>query len=85
MKLAVSGMTCQGCVNAVTRSIQRAAPGSAVTVDLPGGAVEIAGAVVEPAQEERVFGQSRALGRGRGLSGDHRVEPTQLEQIAVKE
>ena len=49
MKLAVSGMTCQGCVNAVTRSIQRAAPGSAVTVDLTGGVVEIAGGVVEEA------------------------------------
>jgi copper chaperone len=47
MKLAVSGMTCHGCASAVTRSIQRAAPGSTVTVDLAGGKVEIAGAVEE--------------------------------------
>jgi copper chaperone len=47
MKLAVSGMTCHGCASAVTRSIQRAAPGSTVTVDLAGGEVEIAGAVEE--------------------------------------
>jgi copper chaperone len=47
MKLAVSGMTCQGCVNAVTRSIQRAAPGSAVAVDLAGGSIEISGALEE--------------------------------------
>ena len=51
MKLAVSGMTCHGCASAVTRSIQSAAPGSAVTVDLAGGKVEIAGvgmAIVAP-------------------------------------
>jgi copper chaperone len=47
MKLAVSGMTCHGCASAVTRSIQSAAPGSAVTVDLAGGKVEIAGVVEE--------------------------------------
>ena len=42
MKLAVSGMTCQGCATAVTKSIQRAAPGSTVKVDLDDGVVEIA-------------------------------------------
>ncbi|HVG81395.1 MAG TPA: heavy metal-associated domain-containing protein [Methylomirabilota bacterium] len=47
MKLAVSGMTCQGCVNSVTKSLERAAPGSKVSVDLAGGSVEIAGAVEE--------------------------------------
>jgi copper chaperone len=30
----VGGMTCQGCVNAVTRSIQSVAPGTSVAVDL---------------------------------------------------
>lgn len=54
MKLAVAGMTCQGCVNAVTKSIQRAAPGSKVAVDLAGGAVEIAGAVDEHAAREAI-------------------------------
>jgi copper chaperone len=53
MKLAVSGMTCQGCAKAVTNSVQRAAPGSAVVVDLAGGSVEITGAV-----EERVARQA---------------------------
>jgi copper chaperone len=47
MKLAVSGMTCQGCVNAVTKNLQRAAPGSSVSVDLAGGSVEIAGTIEE--------------------------------------
>lgn len=54
MKLAVSGMTCQGCVNAVTRSIQRAAPGSAVSVDLTGGAVEISGTIEEEAARQAI-------------------------------
>ena len=47
MKLTVSGMTCHGCVNAVTKSLQRAAPGSSVTVDRAAGSVEIAGTIEE--------------------------------------
>lgn len=41
----VAGMTCQGCVNAVTRAIQRRLPDAKVAVDLPKGvvAVEAAG------------------------------------------
>lgn len=41
----VAGMTCQGCVNAVTRAIQRRLPEAKVTIDLPKGivAVEAAG------------------------------------------
>jgi copper chaperone len=54
MKLSVLGMTCQGCVNAVTRSIQRAAPGSAVAVDLAGGSVEIGGAVEEEVARQAI-------------------------------
>jgi copper chaperone len=44
---AVAGMTCQGCVAAVRRAIQRAAPGAAVTVDLASGRVSVAGASSE--------------------------------------
>ncbi|MDF2763832.1 MAG: heavy metal transporter [Rhodospirillales bacterium] len=54
MKLAVSGMTCQGCVNAVTKSIQRAAPGSAVAVDLAAGSVEITGSVEEQVARQAI-------------------------------
>ena len=54
MKLTVSGMTCQGCVSAVTRSIQRAAPGSIVTVDLADGRVEIEGTVEEAVARQAI-------------------------------
>lgn len=54
MKLGVSGMTCQGCVAAVTKSIQRAAPGSAVVVDLAGGAVEISGSLDEAVARQAI-------------------------------
>ncbi|HEX6101474.1 MAG TPA: heavy-metal-associated domain-containing protein [Alphaproteobacteria bacterium] len=54
MKLAVSGMTCQGCVNAVTRSVQRVAPGSAVAVDLSAGSVEITGSVEEQVARQAI-------------------------------
>jgi copper chaperone len=37
----VSGMTCQGCVNAVTNAIKAAAPGAGVAVDLAGGTVTV--------------------------------------------
>jgi copper chaperone len=46
----VAGMTCQGCVNAVTRAIQRRVPGAKVSVDLPGGIVTVEAAAV-PADE----------------------------------
>ncbi len=54
MKLAVSGMTCQGCVAAVTKSIQRLAPGSTVKVDLAAGAVEISGILDEAAARQAI-------------------------------
>lgn len=56
MKLAVAGMTCQGCVAAVTRGIQRRAPGSVVAVDLATGWVEIAGVADEQAAREAIEG-----------------------------
>ena len=40
VELAVTGMTCQGCVNAVTRIIKRIDPAANVRVDLPTGKVE---------------------------------------------
>jgi copper chaperone len=40
VKLRVNGMTCVGCVNAVTRVIKRLDPGASVTIDLPDGNVE---------------------------------------------
>ena len=45
----VAGMTCGGCVRAVTKAIERRAPGAEVKVDLAKGLVEIAG---EPADAE---------------------------------
>jgi copper chaperone len=40
--MQVEGMTCQGCVNAVTKSIQRLDPTARVDVDLEHGRVRIA-------------------------------------------
>ena len=40
----VSGMTCEGCVRAVTNAIERAIPGATVAVDLDSGKVTIDGA-----------------------------------------
>lgn len=37
----VSGMTCDGCIRAVTNAIQRAIPGTAVDVDLAAGTVTV--------------------------------------------
>lgn len=54
MKLAVSGMTCQGCIAAVTKSIQRLASGSTVRVDLAAGAVEISGILDEAAARQAI-------------------------------
>ena len=39
----VGGMTCQGCVNAVTRALTRAVPGAKVAVDLAQGKVSVEG------------------------------------------
>ncbi len=38
--LDVKGMTCQGCVNAVTRIVKRADPQAEVKIDLPTGRVD---------------------------------------------
>ncbi|MEH3145712.1 MAG: heavy-metal-associated domain-containing protein [Methylobacterium frigidaeris] len=39
--MRVEGMTCQGCVAAVTRAIQRLDPGAEVGVDLAAGRVAV--------------------------------------------
>ena len=38
--LMVKGMTCQGCVNSVTRIVKRADPAAEVSVDLATGRVD---------------------------------------------
>ena len=40
IELTVKGMTCQGCVNAVTRVIKRVDPEATVRIDLASGRVE---------------------------------------------
>jgi copper chaperone len=39
--MQVDGMTCQGCVNAVTKAIQRLDPDARVDVDLEHGRVHV--------------------------------------------
>ncbi len=39
----VDGMTCEGCVRAVTRALLKANPDAHVQVDLTGGTVAVAG------------------------------------------
>ena len=39
--MQVDGMTCQGCVNAVTKTIRRLDPEAEVEVDLPHGRVRV--------------------------------------------
>lgn len=54
--MKVEGMTCQGCIAAVTRAVQRLDPAAQVSVDLEAGRL----AVVTQAQALDV---ARALGR----------------------
>lgn len=42
--LSVGGMACSGCADAVTRAVEKAAPGARVSVDLATGKVTVAGA-----------------------------------------
>ncbi len=39
----VDGMTCEGCVRAVTRALLKTSPDAHVQVDLTGGTVAVAG------------------------------------------
>jgi copper chaperone len=45
----VAGMTCEGCVRAITRAIVRRAPEAGVTVDLARQQVTVAGEVAPDA------------------------------------
>jgi copper chaperone len=45
MELRVDGMTCEGCVKAVTKAVQRIAPDARVDIDLAAGTVTIDAAV----------------------------------------
>lgn len=47
--LAVTGMTCDGCVNAVTRVLSRVPGADQVRVDLESGRAEIAGSAAPDA------------------------------------
>jgi len=54
----VKGMTCQGCVNAVTNALKQAAPKASVRVDLDGGLVTVDGcdaATVKKAVDDAGF------------------------------
>ncbi len=59
---AVTGMTCQGCAVAVSRTIQRVVPGAAVTVDLADGRV-----MVEPAASDAAV-RKAIIEAGYGLA-----------------
>jgi copper chaperone len=52
----VDGMTCQGCVNSVTRAIQRLAPSAQVAVELTGGRVSVSRDTSEAVIREAVEG-----------------------------
>ena len=52
----VGGMTCQGCVNAVTKAIERADAPAEVSVDLPAGKVSVDGALAPDAVQRAVEG-----------------------------
>jgi copper chaperone len=50
----IGGMTCQGCVNAVTRALQRLDPAAAVSVDLGSGRVSVEGTIERAAAERAI-------------------------------
>lgn len=64
----VTGMTCNGCANAVSQAIRAAAAGAEVRVDLGQGVVTVDGRaapeIVARAVEEAGFGFAGAVGAG---------------------
>ena len=44
IELSVGGMACSGCADAVTRAVEKAAPGARVAIDLGAGKVVVTGA-----------------------------------------
>ena len=47
MRFRVSGMSCEGCAQAVTRAIRKAAPDAKVDIGLASGEVTVDGRVAE--------------------------------------
>ena len=68
--LAVQGMTCEGCVRAVKRLVERIDPSAEVSVDLAGGRVELT--TTSEAESNR-----RGHRRG-GLSGEGHRRPIEF-------
>ena len=64
-RLAVTGMTCEGCVNAVTRVLSRVPGATQVRVDLAAGRAEVAGSA-DPAA---LLAAVRKAGYGAELAG----------------
>ena len=58
--LNVTGMTCQGCINSVTRIVKRADPAAEVAIDLPTGRLEATTA----ASAQTLVGAITAAGYG---------------------
>jgi copper chaperone len=50
----IGGMTCQGCVNAVTKALQRLDPAAVVSVDLSSGRASVEGAIERAAAERAI-------------------------------
>lgn len=52
--LNVTGMTCQGCVNSVTRIVKRVDPAAEVAIDLPTGRLEAKTGATQQALAEAI-------------------------------
>ena len=63
MDIIVTGMTCGGCVKAVTRAVQAKDSGATVAIDLPSGKVTIEGTVTRAQAEQAI------LDAGFGMAG----------------
>ena len=63
LRLAVTGMTCTGCVNAVTRVLSRVPGVAAVQVDLAAGRAEVGGS----ARPDDLLAAVRKAGYGAAL------------------
>lgn len=50
----VEGMTCGGCTGSVTKALERALPGAAVTVSLEEGTAKVTGEHDEAAAREAI-------------------------------
>jgi copper chaperone len=50
----IGGMTCQGCVNAVTKALKRLDPAAEVSIDLSSGRVSVEGAIERTAAERTI-------------------------------